>query len=170
MSLRPNGMGLSESATAAYLNVPAPLRVQHIEDTKAAGLGSRLTFDVPTKQTPSALSGTIDAFVKTCQRWHLSPQQQIILLGYDGSGFFGQQILDGRLLAPPQDVRERAGYVLAISIGLGSLFDESERAELEWLNAPRDVLNGRSPLAYMLEGRMANLMYVAMMVARERGL
>jgi len=72
--------------------------------------------------------------------------------------------------APSQDVRERAGYILAISVGLGSLFDDSERAELAWLKAPRDALNGNSSLAYMLEGRMANLMHVATMVARERGM
>lgn len=62
------------------------------------------------------------------------------------------------------------GYILAISVGLGSLFDNSERAELAWLNAPRDALNGSSPLAYMLEGRMANLVDVATMVARDRGM
>ena len=169
MALQPNGAGLTESAVA-YLNVPAPQRVQHIEGFGIAGLASEPTFDVPPKQAATAKSGTIDAFVKTCQRWHLSPQQQITLLGYNGSEFFGKELLQGRLIAPPQDVCERAGYILAISVGLASLFDDSERAELAWLNAPRDVLNGSSPLAYMLEGRMANLMYVATMVARERGM
>ncbi len=177
MPLQPNGAGLTES-DVAYLNVPAPQRIQRIEGLGVAGLASEPTFDVspkqtadvPPKQIASAKIGTIDAFVKTCQRWHLSPQQQVTLLGYKGSEFFGQQLLEGRLVAPPQDVRERAGYILAISVGLGSLFDDSEHAELAWLNAPRDALSGSSPLAYMLEGRMANLMYVATMVARERGL
>lgn len=169
MPLQPNGAGLTESASA-YLNAPAVQRVHRIEGFGIAGLASDPAFDVPPEQTANAKNGTIDAFVKTCQRWHLSPQQQISLLGYNGSEFFGQQLLEGRLVAPPQDVCERAGYILAISIGLGSLFDESERAELAWLNTPREKLNGRSPLAYMLEGRMANLMYVATMVARERGM
>jgi hypothetical protein len=167
MALQPNGAGLTEGA-AAYLNAPA--RIQHIEGFKVEGLTSGLTFDVPQKQTTSTKSGTIDAFVKICQRWHLSPQQQITLLGYDGSEILGQLLLEGRLIAPPQDVRERAGYILAISVGLGSLFDNAESAELAWLNAPRDVLSGSSSLAYMLKGSMANLMYVATMVARERGL
>jgi len=168
MPLQPNGAGLTESA--AFLNTPAPQRVQHIERFGVAGLASEPTFAVPPKQTASAKSGTVDAFVKTCQRWHLSPQQQVTLLGYNGSEFLGQQLLEGRLVAPPQDVRERTGYILAISVGLSSLFDDSERAELAWLNAPRDALNGISPLAYMLEGRMANLMHVATMVARDRGM
>jgi hypothetical protein len=60
-----------------------------------------------------------------------------------GNGAFDIQAFDleGRILAPPQDVRDRAGYILAIGIGLSSLFDESERAELEWLNtSPFDLL------------------------------
>jgi hypothetical protein len=114
--------------------------------------------------------GILDAFAKICQRWHLTPSEQIILLGYKGSEFFGQQLLYGRVLAPPQDARERAGYVFAISVGLGSLFDESERAELAWLNKPREALGGHSALTYMLEGRMANLMNIAAIVDRERGM
>jgi hypothetical protein len=78
--------------------------------------------------------------------------------------------LEGNVLSPPQDVRDRATYILTISIGLGALFDDAEDAELAWLNAPRDDLNGRSPLAYVLEGRMANLLEVALMVNRERGM
>jgi Protein of unknown function (DUF2384) len=169
MPLQPNGAGLTED-TVAHLNAPTSQRVQHIEGFGVAGLASGPTFHVPPKQAASFNSGAIDAFVKTCQRWHLSSEQQIILLGYSGSEFLGRELLEGRLVAPPQDVRERAGYILAISVGLASLFDDSERAELAWLNAPRDALNGSSPLAYMLEGRMANLMYVAAMVACERGM
>jgi hypothetical protein len=176
MSLQPNGSGLAQS-DFGYLNVPAPQRVQHIQGFGVAGLASGpfdrppiQMADVAPKQTAPGKVGIIDAFIKICQRWHLSPQQQITLLGYNGSEFFGQQLLEGRLVAPPQDARERTGYILAISVGLGSLFDDSERAELAWLNSPREALNGSSPLAYMLEGRMANLMYVATMVAHERGM
>jgi hypothetical protein len=170
MALQSDGKGLTDDSAVAHLNAPAPQRVQYEEGFGLAGLASRPTFDVPPNQGASVKSGTIDAFVKTCQRWHLSPEQQIILLGYSGSGFFGQQLLEGRFLAPSQDVRERAGYVLAISLGLSALFDNSERTELAWLNTPRDVLSGKSPLAFMLEGRMVNLMDVAAMVARERGM
>jgi hypothetical protein len=169
MALQPNGTGLTDDAVAHW-NAPVLQRVQHKEVFGVAGLASGLTFDVPPKQAASVKSGTIDAFVKTCQRWHLSPEQQIILLGYKGSEFFGLQLLEGRVLSPPQDVRERAGYILAISIGLSSLFDDLERAELAWLHAPRDVLNESSALAHMLEGRMANLMNVAAMVDKERGM
>jgi hypothetical protein len=169
MALQPNGRGLTEG-TAAHWDVPVFQRVEHRALRGIGGLASRVSYDVPPKQATSHRSGIVDAFIKTCQRWHLSQAQQIILLGYKGSEFFGLQILDGLVLAPSQDVRDRAGYVLAISVGLGSMFDESEHTELKWLNAPRDSFNGSSPLAYMLEGRMENLMNVATMVAHERGL
>ncbi len=170
MALQPNGAGLSESATAGYLNAPSPQRIQNIERLEQQGFPSGQTIRPSPNQNVRPQSGVMDAFVKTCQRWHLSPQQQVDLLGFSGSEFLGKQLLEGRLIAPPQDVRDRAGYILAISLGLGSLFEDSERAELAWLKTSRDELNGISPLAYMLEGRMTNLMHVAAMVAHERGL
>jgi hypothetical protein len=171
MALQPNGTGLSDGdAGVAHWKGLIPRQAQHEAAFGSAGLAPGMALNPPPMQPAIVRSGVLDAFVKTCQRWHLSPEQQIILLGYKGSEFFGLQLLEGRVLAAPQDVRERAGYILAISIGLGSLFDETERAELEWLNTPRKDLNGRSALAYMLEGRMASLMEVAAMVDRERGM
>ena len=123
----------------------------------------------PTQLAPS-YKGLVDAFAKTCQRWHLSAAEQVILLGYKGNEFLGQQLLEGLFLELSQDARDRVGYVLGISLGLGALFDEHEEAELSWLMAQRDALNGQSALNFMLEGRMVNLMIVADLVARERGL
>lgn len=170
MALQPNGTGLVDGNARPDWNALAPQHVQREEAFGSVGLAPGLALNLPPTQPAAVRSGVLEAFLKTCQRWHLSLEQQVILLGYKGSEFFGLQFLEGRVLAPPQDVRERAGYILAISIGLGSLFDKSERAELAWLNAPRKALNGRSALAYMLEGRMANLMDIAAMVDHERGM
>jgi Protein of unknown function (DUF2384) len=170
MALRPNGTGLAHSEASSNWTALMPRNVQHEATFGTAGLAPGIAANLPPMQPANVRSGVIDAFVKTCQRWHLPLEQQVILLGYKGSEFFGLQLLEGRVLAPPQDVQDRAGYILAISIGLSSLFDELERAELDWLNTPRDVLSGRSALAYMLDGRMANLMHVAAMVDRERGM
>jgi hypothetical protein len=160
MALQPNGHGLNEGAADPW-NLPPSQRTQQNEPAGIAGRPSAAKFDVTPQQSPIFRSGTIDAFVKTCQRWHLSPAQQIILLGYKCSEFFGLLILDGLILSPPQDVRDRVGYVLAISVGLGFMFDDSERAELGWLQTPRQAFNENSPLAHMLKGRMENLMEVA---------
>lgn len=170
MALQPNGTGLSEGAASARRNSLLAQPVRQEIAFGGTGLAPDTHLTLPPIQRASVRSGIIDAFAKTCQRWHLSPEQQVVLLGFKGSEFFGSQLLEGRVLAIPQDARERAGYILAISIGLGTLFGEIERAELMWLSTPREAFNGRSALAYMLEGRMASVMDVAAIVDRERGM
>src|SRR6267143_1498920 len=61
--------------------------------------------------------GAIDGFVRTCERWRLSQPEQIILLGYAGNELAGLPVLAGRV-RPSQDVIDRVGYALGISIGL----------------------------------------------------
>jgi uncharacterized protein (DUF2384 family) len=124
-----------------------------------------------TDQAVSTLpKGVIEAFVRTCERWRLGPREQIALLGYGTNMSAGFDILRGFALGLSRDVKDRAGYVLGISLGLGAVFNESAQAELDWLNTPHPKLNSRAPLAFMLEGRMANLIAVASLVADERAL
>lgn len=115
-------------------------------------------------------TGIIDAFVNTCQRWGLTEKQQIVLLGFADNEFLGLQLLEGRWLQPSQDVRDRVGYILGISIGLGALFNENIQAEVTWLKTANPNLRDVAPLALMLGGRMAALMTVAKLVAGEREL
>jgi hypothetical protein len=150
------------------LGRPAGFRAQQL---RASHPVQRDDVSAATQQpTGPSPRGAVDALVKTCQRWHLSTSDQISLLGYSGSESLGLQFLEGRLSAPPQDARDRGGYILGISLGLGALFNDSEEAELLWLREPRPALGGRSAIDFMLEGRMANLMVVAQIVAAERGL
>jgi hypothetical protein len=60
--------------------------------------------------------------------------------------------------------------VLAISVGLGAIFNEVIDAERKWLNLPNHKLNGKTPLAFMLEGPMRNILMVLRVVEQERGL
>jgi hypothetical protein len=131
-------------------------------------LGPQLTVIGQPQRTTRR--GAMDAFVNTCQRWKLSHQETLILLGYGDNPFLGRQILDSRMLATPQDARDRAAYVLAISVGLGTLFNETADAERKWLGLSHTKLNGKAPLAFMLEGRMANIFVVLQLVERERNL
>jgi hypothetical protein len=168
MSLQTDHVGLSNGRARETWNVP---QVQpSMERIARSGLAPAPSTHMPPSQPQIAGRGIIGAFVKICQRWHLAREDQIILLGYKGSAFFGEQLLDGNFLSPPQDALDRAGYVLAISVGLGSLFDDAENAELAWLNAVRSELDGSSPLAHMLKGRMANVIEVVFLVNRERGM
>ena len=78
MSLAPNGL-LSRG-----FGIGGPL-----------GLHPTPDYISPPTQSPPPNKGLIDAFAKTCQRWHLSSAQQVVLLGYKGSEFLGQQLLQG---------------------------------------------------------------------------
>ena len=116
------------------------------------------------------LRGSLDAFVKTCQRWRLKPDKQTILLGYEPQDSEGRHILSGDLIPSSQDFRDRIAYVLKISLGLGSVYNEVAEAELNWLNKLRPELNDKSALDHMLEGHMSNLMTITDLVEYERGL
>jgi hypothetical protein len=117
----------------------------------------------------AAPTGMFDAFVKTCQRWRLEERWHAILLGYKDNEFLGQQLLHGYMPPRTRDVRDRIGYVLTISLGLGALFSEDADAEFSWLTKEHPVLK-TSPLQFMLRGRMINLITVADIVRAERAL
>lgn len=117
----------------------------------------------------SVSEGIYDSYSKTCRRWDLSRDQQVALLGHPGD-FTGQRIPNGQLVPQSPDQRDRAQYIVGISLGLGILFEENIAAEVDWLNQPRASLGNKSPLDYMLEGHMTNLLTIVEMVKRERGI
>ena len=144
---------------------PAFMHVDLLRGQRAEGSFARVQHT-----EASSPRGVIDAFIKICQRWHLSHDEEIILLGYRPGDFIGEHILAGRVLPSSQDVLDRAGFVVSISLGLGAIFGEVVDAEISWLSHRRKKLNNKSPLEYILEGHMENLFFVAEMVKHERGL
>lgn len=119
---------------------------------------------------PHKLRGILDAFVNTCRRWGLDEDDQAVLLGFNSGDVVGRQMLTGCILALSRDVEDRVGYVIAISLGLGILFNERVDAENQWLKLPRKSLHDQSPLDCILNGKMESLLKVNRMVERERGL
>lgn len=113
--------------------------------------------------------GAVEGFVRTCERWKLSHSEQVVLLGYRGDDLAAQPVLTGRTRAS-QDIRDRTGYVLSISIGLAALYNDSIDAEINWLKRPHEALSGASPLNVMLDGKMLSLIRVHALVMMERGL
>jgi Antitoxin Xre/MbcA/ParS C-terminal toxin-binding domain len=130
----------------------------------------QVALDWPGAEPTLAPHGLIEAFVKTCQRWRLSERDQSVLLGYGTNPPLAREITSGRYRELPQDVRDRVGYIVGISVGLGTVFDEAVRAELDWLRRPHPKLANRSPLNVMLMGHMAQLITVSDLVAEERAL
>jgi uncharacterized protein (DUF2384 family) len=111
--------------------------------------------------------GVMEAFVKTCQRWRLNEHEQAVLLGHPP---LAREMMSGRYGDLSQDVRDRVGYIVGISVGLGAVFDEAVQAELDWLHRPHPKLADRTPLNVMLMGHMAQLITVSDLVAAERAL
>jgi antitoxin Xre/MbcA/ParS-like protein len=126
--------------------------------------------DWPGAEPTLAPPGLIEGFVKTCQRWRLNEREQSVLLGYGTNPPLAREITSGRYRDLPQDVRDRVGYIVGISVGLGTVFDEAVPAELDWLHRPHPKLANRSPLSVMLMGHMAQLITVSDLVAEERAL
>ena len=114
--------------------------------------------------------GIYDAFVKTCQRWEIRPAEQVVFLGHDSESSLAENLIAGHLLRWNRDTRDRAAYIVAISLGLGALFDESAEMERSWLRQARVEFHGNSPLEHILEGSMEHLIHVANLVLEERGL
>jgi hypothetical protein len=125
-----------------------------------------LSFEI--LQPKTAAPGLMDAFTKICQRWRLTDIEQMILLGYPGASSYFLQLREGRAPLISQDTRDRIGYVIHISLGLGALFHDSEAGEFDWLNAPREKFNRDSAIQFMMRGKMTNLIAVSDAVLEER--
>jgi hypothetical protein len=176
-SLERNGSGLAQTTTApprwqaSRFNAKEPGKASGLARLQDAhvqqgGESEATTFSRRANQPGP---GMFDAFVKTCQRWRLEEPEQATLLGYKSHEFLGQMLLRGYVPPRTQDVRDRIGYVMAITLGLGTLFDENVDAEISWLQTEHPLLK-EPPLAFMLRGRMINLITVADIVRAERAL
>lgn len=149
---------------------PQEKKRRQIGKAFASQLEAKAFQNVISGQEISVTNGIIDAFIKTCQRWKLAKEQQITLLGYLENPTFGDSVLQGLIFPGSQDITDRIGYILDISLGLGTLFNDLVSDELAWLNTIREDMNNKSALNLMLMGHMSNLMTVADRVRRERGL
>ena len=114
--------------------------------------------------------GVPKVFIDTCRRWGLGPNEQLILLGFERGDSIGRHVLQGRIRALSRDSIARAGYVIAISVGLAILYRENIAAENRWLRRKRVALGEKSPLDLMLDGDMIALISVNGLVAQDRGL
>ncbi len=131
-----------------------------------------LHFDRPRpdiKKIREAQSG-LRIFVQTCKRWGLDQEGQLALLGYNSTDPAGKNVLAGHVPIDPQPLIDRVAHIIAISIGLGILYDENIDAEKQWLKTPRRILGNRSPFGCMQNTGMDDLITINRMVERERGL
>jgi len=114
----------------------------------------------------SSIPAELEAFFEMAQRWDLSTEQQIILLGSPGRSTFFKWKKEGGSL--PRDTGERLSHLLAIWKALRILFTDDRRGE-EWMHRPNDFFDGKSALEVMLRGGMADILAVRQYLDAQRG-
>jgi hypothetical protein len=123
------------------------------------------TPSAPTGAGHSRIPAELETFFAIAERWRLSADEQIALLGSPGRSTFFKWKKDGGAL--PQDTRERTSHILGIWKTLRILFTQDERGE-EWIRAKNRYFDGASALDVMLEG-MSGLIRVRRYLDAQRG-
>lgn len=83
-----------------------------------------------------------------------------MLLGFGESDADGVcDLLEGRAEMQGRDIRDRIASLYQIRKILHSLFQD-EDVENEWLRERHHALHDRSPMDLLLEGSMANVLYI----------
>lgn len=114
---------------------------------------------------PSRIPAELEAFFAMADRWKLSTDEQIVLLGSPGRSTFFKWKKDGGVL--PADTRERLSHILGIWKSLRILFTQDDRGEA-WVRAKNRYFDGASALDVMLEG-MSGVIRVRRYLDAQRG-
>lgn len=128
------------------------------------------TATLASRIDPRTASGpALRTFFRIAERWDLSVEEQMNLLGMTArSTFFKwKQDHDGRLSL---DTLERISYILGIFKALNILLPHEEPADT-WIKKPNDapIFGGKSALERMLSGHVSDLYVVRQYLDAERG-
>ena len=113
----------------------------------------------------SRIPAELDTFLAIAERWQLSADEQIALLGSPGRSTFFKWKKEGGSL--PQDTQERLSHMLGIWKSLRILFTQDERGEA-WIRSKNLYFDGASALDVMLEG-MSGIIRVRRSLDAQRG-
>jgi hypothetical protein len=120
--------------------------------------------------TPGRMAAAgLRTFFRIAELWRLSVDEQLTLLGSPARSTYYKWKKEGSD-ALPKDVLERISYVLGIYKALQILLPEVAAADA-WIRKPNDAapFGGRSALARMLSGNVADLYEVRRYLDAERG-
>jgi len=106
------------------------------------------------------------AFFKVCDRWSLTADQQIVLLGSPARSTFFKWKKERAALS--QDTRERISHVISIYKALEILFTDPTRSD-GWIRRPNIYFNGKTALDVLLGGTMRDIYEVRTYVDAQRG-
>jgi hypothetical protein len=122
--------------------------------------------DAPPGAGSARIPTELQAFFAIADRWDLSTEEQIRLLGSPGRSTFFKWKKEGGSLPP--DTVERLSHILSILKALRILFTVDDRGD-KWVRAPNDYFNGASALEVMLRGGMSNIYEVRQYLDAQRG-
>jgi hypothetical protein len=113
----------------------------------------------------SRIPAELEAFFMIAEKWRLTTDEQIALLGSPGRSTFFKWKKEGGTL--PADTRERLSHLLGIWKALRILFTQDERGEA-WVRAKNRYFDGASAVDVMLEG-MTGIIRVRRYLDAQRG-
>jgi len=119
-----------------------------------------------TSPGTSGIPAELEAFFAIADRWKLSTDEQIRLLGSPGRSTFFKWKKEGGAL--PTDTLERISHLLSVWKALRILFTVDERAE-QWVRRSNDFFDGETALDVMLEGGVADIYRVRLYLDAQRG-
>ncbi len=127
---------------------------------------AEISVDALVGAPPSRIPAELEAFFSIAEKWRLSGDDQIKLLGSPGRSTFFKWKKDGGSL--PADTVERLSHILSIWKALRILFTVDARAE-EWIRQPNAFFDGASALEVMLQGGVADIYRVRQYLDAQRG-
>jgi len=118
---------------------------------------------------PDVARVALQAFFSIAERWALSGQEQMRLLGMPARTTFHKWKREGAKKLP-QDTLERISYVMGCYKALHLIFQNDRQADT-WIRRPNAAapFNGASALDYMLSGQVVDLADVRRYLDAERG-
>lgn len=115
---------------------------------------------------PEGATTNFEVFLALAERWGLSVDQQLTLLGSPARSSYFKWKKDGGQI--PDDATERVSNLLGTYKALEILFPDAKHAEA-WISRPNRFFNGRTALEVMLDGRLADILKVRAYVDAQRG-
>lgn len=126
---------------------------------KAHALGEE---SAGSPRIPVALEG----FFGIADKWKLTTDEQISLLGSPGRSTFFKWKKEGGSI--PKDTEERISHILSIFKCLEILFTTSENSD-SWIRKPNRYFGERAALEVMLGGQVVDIYRVRQYLDAQRG-
>ncbi|WP_018391635.1 antitoxin Xre-like helix-turn-helix domain-containing protein [Ancylobacter sp. FA202] len=125
-----------------------------------------MSVDARAGAGPSRIPVELEAFFAIAEKWRLTTDEQIKLLGSPGRSTFFKWKKDGG--AVPPDTTERISQILGIWKSLAILFTNEARG-CDWIRHSNDYFDGVSALDVMLTGGVVDLYKVRWYLDAQRG-